>query len=200
MQNLPASSTSQNLTTDTLQHTIESLNATNKSLQIKFDLLRSLFDAMKVDFDSLRENFDAWNDNFESLQYLIDATNDKVDSTGVLIESTTDKVDASRPIVEPAKAKAEIQQVIVTVARESICLTFGQDDIPSRLADEMLLFLKSANISPEQFRQGLGASRSTIQRDMSILKKLGWITFHGSRNNGYFTLTEKGMEVLKKPV
>ena len=62
-------------------------------------------------------------------------------------------------------------------------------------------FFESVNESIETilerlqvYRQGkllqMGISRSTVQRDLSLLKRAGFIEFRGARKNGYYILTQ----------
>jgi predicted DNA-binding transcriptional regulator YafY len=60
--------------------------------------------------------------------------------------------------------------------------------IPSRLAEIVLALREKERLSVAEMRQITGASGNTLVRDIKILKLLGWLKFHGSRKNGYFTL------------
>jgi hypothetical protein len=48
---------------------------------------------------------------------------------------------------------------------------------------------RKKKLSVAQMRQITGTSRNTLARGIKVLKLLGWIEFHGSRKNGFFTLT-----------
>ncbi|HBF38699.1 MAG TPA: hypothetical protein DDW50_15450 [Firmicutes bacterium] len=83
----------------------------------------------------------------------------------------------------------ELSVLIQRSARESLRIYFSKPDIPSRMARIILTLKERKKLSVAEMRQITGVSRNSIGRDMKVLKLLGWLEFHGSRKNGYFTLT-----------
>ena len=78
--------------------------------------------------------------------------------------------------------------VIRKAAWESLKIYFDQPNIPVRMARIISALAEKKTLSVADMRQVTGASRNTLVRDLSIMKKLGWLEFHGSRKNGYFSL------------
>ena len=83
----------------------------------------------------------------------------------------------------------ELASLIRRSAKESLKIYYSQPNIPSRLAEIVLALREKKRLSVAEMRQITGAFRNTLVRDIKILKLLGWLEFHGSRKNGYFTLT-----------
>ena len=176
---------------DSLKQQNDSLRADVASLRVKFELLKPLVDAIKIDFDAINKKFDAWNNNFDALRVFVESSISLADASKRTVDALTDKTDATNE-------QADVQSLIADALARNFHIQYQQQNIPFRMADEIKLLKTSGNVTLGKFMTELKQSRSTVQRDLRILKKLGWISYHGSRNNGYFVLTEKGMGVLKQ--
>ncbi len=158
----------------------QSLTAEFESLTSEFESLKQLFDAssfkfesISSDFESTLLNFGATSDNFESSSSQNDATFVK---TGSLPDD-----GASSPIRELAS--------LIRRSAKELKIYFGQPNIPNRMAEILLALREKKKLSVAEMRQITGVSRNSLVRDIKVLKLLGWLEFHGSRKNGYFTLT-----------
>jgi transcriptional antiterminator len=83
----------------------------------------------------------------------------------------------------------ELAALIERAARESLKIYYSQPNIPSRMAEIVLVLRERKKLSLAQMQQFTGVSRNSLVRDIKVLKLLGWLEFYGSRKNGYFTLT-----------
>ena len=180
----------------------QSLAAEFESLTIEFESLKQLFGASSEQIDSTSENLDATLNNLESTLEKFDASSFQSESTSFDFESTSEQIDASSyqtestsEQIDASSSLRELASLIWRLAGEKK-IYFGQPSIPNRLAQILLAFGERKKLSVAAMRQITGASRNTLVRDIKVLKLLGWLKFHGSRKNGYFTLTDLVPEVI----
>lgn len=150
-------------------------------------------------FDALLSNFESTSAQFKSSSAKTDASPFKFESTSPGFESTSKNYGATSAQIEASSFLREVASLIWRLAKEKK-IYFGQPNIPNRLARIVLAFGERKKLSVLEMRRITGASRNTLVRDIKILKELGWLEFHGSRKNGYFTLTDLGSDVLIRKV
>ena len=146
------------------------------------------FDSLTSEFESLKRLFGASSEQIESTKEQFDASSSKSESTSPNFESTSEQIDAS-------SSPQELASLIWRLAEEKK-IYFGQPNIPNRLAQILLALGERKKLSVLEMRRITGASRNTLVRDIKIFKELGWLEFHGSRKNGYFTLTDLVPDVI----
>ena len=181
----------------------------SQSLAVEFESLTSEFESLKQKFDassekigSTSENFDATLNHVESLSEKIGALSSEFESTlektgasSYKTESTSPNFESTSEQIEASSSIRELASLIWRSAEEKK-VYFGQPSIPNRLAQILLALGEKKKLSVAEMRRITGASRNTVTRDLKILKLLGWLEFHGSRKNGYFTLTYLVPEVI----
>ena len=180
-----------------------------ESIISEFESLKQLFGVSSEQIESTSKQFDATSNNVESLSEKSGALSYKVESTSSDFESTSGKFDASSSKsestspnfestseqIEASSSVREVASFIWRSAKEKK-IYFGQPNIPDRLARILLAFGERKKLSVAEMRRITGASRNTLVRDIKIFKELGWLEFHGSRKNGYFTLTDLVPDVI----
>jgi hypothetical protein len=181
----------------------QSLSAEFESLTSEFESLKRLFDASSSDFGSTLAGFGVTSINNGSTLQNIGATSSDFESTsfnsGVTpadngspsenIGATSCNFESSSPNIGVSSAIRDLSKLIRQRAGECLKVYYSQPNIPNRMAEIVLAFGEHKRLSVAQMRQITGASRNTLGRDINTLKRLGWLEFHGSRKNGYFTLT-----------
>jgi chromosome segregation ATPase len=170
-----------------------------ESLPEKIGALSWKDESSAENFDALSSDFESTSTKFESLSKKIGASSSKLESTSSNFESTSENYGATSEQIEASSSLQEVTSLIWRLAKEKK-IYFGQSNIPNRLARIVLAFGERKELSVLEMRRITGASRNTLVRDIKILKELGWLEFHGSRKNGYFTLTDSGSDMLIRKV
>jgi hypothetical protein len=181
------------------------------------------FESTPQNFESTPRNFESTTQNFESTTHNIESTPHNIESTTPSFESILSKFvatsyqreslppnhlspspqnestapnhSASSPINGDTSPLREMVSLIRRSLWESFKINYPQPNIPNRMALILRTLQKSQKITVAQLGQITGASRNSLVRDISLLKRLGWIKFNGSRRNGYFTLTASFPEI-----
>lgn len=182
-----------------------------ESLTAEFESLTSEFESLKQQFDATSPGFESTSNKSESTSFIFGATlhnnesilhesvssspefgstSNKNESTSFDIESSSRKIDASSPGNDALMPAQELAALIERSVNESLKIYYALPNIPNRLAEIVLALHERKKLSVAQMRQITGVSRNSLVRDIQVLKRLGWIEFHGSRKNGYFTLTD----------
>ncbi len=166
------------------------------------------FESLYSDFESMKQIIGSTKDNFESTSFNDGATSGKNGSTSEnsgatseIIESTSNKIGAANTgsgSTNPGDGAASSEQLVEIITRSTAGLKiyFGQPSIPVRLARILLSISEKKSLSAAEMREITGASRNSVNRDMKILKELGWVRFNSSRKNGRFTLTDEGKKAI----
>ena len=185
------------------QHLLaQSLAVEFDSLTSEFESLKQLFGASSEQIESTKEQFDAssyktesTSFNFESTKEKNGVTSYKTESTSPNFESTSYQIESTSEQIDASSSPQELASLIWRLAEEKK-IYFGQPNIPNRLAQILLALGERKKLSVLEMRRITGASRNTLVRDIKIFKELGWLEFHGSRKNGYFTLTDLVPDVI----
>jgi hypothetical protein len=174
----------------------QSLSAEFESLTSEFESLKRLFDASSPDFGSTLAGFGVTSINNGSTSQNIGATSCDFESTSFNSGVTpadngppSENIGATSCNFESSSPIRDLSKLIRQRAGECLKVYYSQPNIPNRMAEIVLAFGEHKRLSVAQMRQITGASRNTLGRDINTLKRLGWLEFHGSRKNGYFTLT-----------
>ena len=141
------------------------------------------------EFESKSSIFESTLSNFGATLYNNGATSIKPESLSPNNESSSSNNGAISPINGATSPIRELAALIERSARESLKIDYSQPNIPSRMAEIVLALRERKRLSVTEMRQITGVSRNSLVRDIKVLKLLGWVEFHGSRKNGYFTLT-----------
>jgi len=72
------------------------------------------------------------------------------------------------------------------------------DAVKDRLKTELLEIIKNEGLSLPQLMKDLTVKRATAQRDMKILRNIGFIHFLGAPKTGKYMITKKLAQILKK--
>ncbi len=192
-----------------------SLAAEFESLTSEFESLKQLFGDSLHKFEATSSDVGATSGNFESTSEKFGATSSKFDVslekfgvtsldfgvTSFNNEATSENSGVTSQNFEsssensgatsPKAGSVTIGEMALLVQRSAgeLKIYFGQPNIPNRIAEILRALIKKNKLSVAEMRRITGASRNSLVRDIKILKLLGWIEFHGSRKNGYFTLT-----------
>ena len=65
------------------------------------------------------------------------------------------------------------------------------DAIKSRIKSELFLLVINKGITLQTIKDRFGIERATAQRDMKLLKKIGFVKFEGASKTGKYIATEK---------
>ena len=195
---------------DSFKTKIEFQQLLAKSLAAEFESLTSEFESLKRLLGALLPNFESTSNNNESTSLIDGATSDGNESTSENVGSTSPEFESTSSIFESTLSNfgatlynngaispingatspiRELAALIERSARESLKIDYSQPNIPSRMAEIVLALRERKRLSVTEMRQITGVSRNSLVRDIKVLKLLGWVEFHGSRKNGYFTLT-----------
>ncbi len=98
-------------------------------------------------------------------------------------------IQSASPLPSDGASIRKLSSLIRQSAKESLKIFYSKPDIPDRMAQIVLTLNEKKRLSVAEMRQITGVSRNSLGRDIKVLKLLGWLEFHGSRKNGYFTLT-----------
>jgi DNA-binding transcriptional ArsR family regulator len=178
------------------QHLLaQSLAVEFDSLTSEFESLKRLFGASSEQIESTKEQFDASSYKTESTSFNFESTKEKNGVTSYKTESTSYQIESTSEQIDASSSPQELASLIWRLAEEKK-IYFGQPNIPNRLAQILLALGERKKLSVLEMRRITGASRNTLVRDIKIFKELGWLEFHGSRKNGYFTLTDLVPDVI----
>ena len=72
------------------------------------------------------------------------------------------------------------------------------DAVKDRLKTELMEIIKNEGLSLPQLMKDLSVKRATAQRDMKILRDIGFIHFLGAPKTGKYMITKKLAQILKK--
>ena len=72
------------------------------------------------------------------------------------------------------------------------------DAVKNRLKTELLEIIKNEGLSLSQLIQNHTIRRATAQRDMKVLRDIGFISFVGATKTGKYMITEKLTHILNK--
>ncbi len=167
----------------------ESLSENFGATSSDFESSSENFGATSSDFESSSENFSATSSDFDSLSENFNATSSKFESSSYHNGTTSIKSKSTLPNDGAATSIQELALLIQRSAKASLKIYYSHPNIPSRMAAILLALKAKKKLSVAEMRQITGASRNSLVRDIKVLKLLGWLQFHGSRKNGYFTLT-----------
>ncbi len=98
-------------------------------------------------------------------------------------------IQSASPLPSDGASIRKLSSLIRQSAKESLKISYSKPNIPGRMAQIILTINEKKRLSVAEMRQITGVSRNSLGRDIKVLKLLGWLEFHGSRKNGYFTLT-----------
>lgn len=166
-----------------------------QALTVEFEALTSEFESLKQQFGVTSEQIESTSEKNGATSEQIESTSEKIGASSYKIESTSPDFDATSEQIEASSSIREVASLIWRLTGEKK-IYFGQPSIPNRLAQILLTLGEKRKLSVAEMRQVTDASRNTLVRDIKILKLMGWLEFHGSRKNGYFTLTDSGSDVL----
>ena len=113
-----------------------------------------------------------------------------------MIQAVDSTNDSSTGINESSLRINDITKKLIESSKSILNIDYYRFSVPSRMAKILNELTDKKKLSVSQMIQLTGASRVTITRELAIMKKLGWVKFNGSRNNGYFTLTEDGKKSI----
>ncbi len=68
------------------------------------------------------------------------------------------------------------------------------DAVKERLKLELVFIISNNGISLNELKKQFGIEKSTAQRDMKLLKTIGWVDFAGAPKTGKYKMTEKGSQ------
>ena len=166
-----------------------------QSLSVEFESLKQLFDASLLEIGSTSSDFGVASGNFESALEDNGATLDnfgvtseKIGVTSSGFDTSSEKVGVTSDNFESTSSVHELSALIRQSAGEFLKIHYSQPNIPGRMAEIVLALKEKERLSVAEMRQITGVSRNSLGRDLKVLKLLGWLEFHGSRKNGYFTL------------
>lgn len=71
------------------------------------------------------------------------------------------------------------------------------DAVKFRLIDEIKTIIQMGNIRLPDIIKSFGIERAQAQRDMKLLKEIGFVEFQGSPKTGGYYLTEKMKKIIK---
>ena len=92
--------------------------------------------------------------------------------------------------------KERLMKLIIAEAREKLKMSFYFDYIPGRTAELLLALHEKKKLTGAEMESAAGASRNSVMRSVSILKKLGLMKFHGRGHTGYYSLTDEGEKAM----
>jgi predicted HTH transcriptional regulator len=173
-------STSENI--GAISHNNESSSSDNGASSLESESTSPGFESTSSDNGATLYNNDATLIKSESSSHNNDTSSS---NNGALSPINGDKAP-SNGATSPAR---ELVSLIERSAREALKIYYSQPNIPSRMAEIVLALRERKKLSVTEMRQITGVSRNSLVRDIQVLKRLGWLEFHGSRKNGYFTLT-----------
>ena len=70
------------------------------------------------------------------------------------------------------------------------------DVVKRRLEEELSYLVNHKGLSISDLKANFGIERATAQRDMKLLRDLGWVTFVGSPKTGKYRLTQQGKQLF----
>lgn len=168
------------------------------AFQEKIALHQSLTQSLAAEFESITAEF-------ESLKYLLADSLTGIESLhpspSEFAAASLDKDSPSSNLgnkppepesstINKSISSGELVALTRRAAKEKLGIHYLRPDIPGRMAKIVLALKKQERITVAELRQITGVSRNTLVRDIKTLKLLGWLEFHGSRKNGYFTLSD----------
>ncbi len=154
----------------------------NESTSLNIGATSCNFESSSSNFGSSSSNFGSSSSGFGSSSSGFGSSSSNDGATFIKPEPPSQNDGASSPI-------RELSALIRRSARESLKIYYNQPNIPGRMAEIVLALKEKKRLSVAEMRQITGVSRNSLGRDIKVLKLLGWLEFHGSRKNGYFTLT-----------
>ncbi len=165
--------------------------------------LKTNIESSKLKYEQFKSNSESSMTNIES-SWLKDGQ--KKNNNELLMskcESSSSNFGSSGLIGEPKEFNPESTQITIETLnriRETVDAAFpGEfyyEYVPKRLVRILTLIREKGKYTAGGLGSSCGVSRQTIQRDVKMLRDAGWITFRGSKNNGYYMLTEKGTSLF----
>jgi hypothetical protein len=141
-------------------------------------------DSVQSENELLRVELDAAHRMIKALRFKIEAItieNDTLNSNNV----TSDRNAVT------SSSNADLLKRIEGAVQAANGGDFYYDRVPKRLILEMAAILEKGAVTVSDAAVLVNMSTLTVKRDLAILKKLEWIVFKGSRNNGAYHLTDK---------
>ena len=196
---------------DDLRMKVALQKSLSEAIAAEFDSLTREFEPLRQKFDVTTEKFESTSNNFEPISIKSDPTTPNFDSLLKKFEPTRNNFDSTSPKSDPATSNFDSTNskndslTDITAVAESIRksaaaqkIYFEQPNIPVRMARIVSGLREKKTLTVPEMMTLTDASRSSIIRHISILKKLGFIQFRGGRRNGSFLLTEKGARLLER--
>jgi hypothetical protein len=122
--------------------------------------------------------------------------NEKI--TGSKVKAVNDNVKVGNVILNIQDEKKREYKVLAELIKNNIKVTFSKKYIKKmmdRYADEMIYFMNHDKVSLNEICRAMGASVSTMIRDLAIFKRKGWIKYHGTAKFGFYRITDEGRKV-----
>lgn len=105
-----------------------------------------------------------------------------------------DSIKAENDIGAAAKSiRKEIKENMTATLRKKYA-----GKMMSRWTEELLYFMNNKKVKSEMLKSAMGISTATLMRDINLFRRKGWIVFNGVRKNGYYSITQKGIEFVNK--
>ena len=67
-----------------------------------------------------------------------------------------------------------------------------------RWVNELIYFSGHGRVKGAELMYAMGIRSATLMRDTTLFKNKGWIKYHGTKKNGYYKMTEEGMEFVNQ--
>ena len=98
---------------------------------------------------------------------------------------------------EPSREVKELRMRL----EENLNLTFRKrymKQMIKRWVNELIYFSGHNRVKGAELMYAMGIRPATLMRDTTLFKNKGWIKYHGTKKNGYYKMTEEGIEFVKK--
>lgn len=122
--------------------------------------------------------------------------NEKV--AGSKVKPANDNVKEGNVIENVQDEQKKEYKALADLIKNNIKVTFSKKYIMkmmNRYADEMIYFMNHDKVSLNEICRAMGASVSTMIRDLTIFKRKGWIKYHGTAKFGFYRITDEGRKV-----
>ncbi len=172
-------STEFGVTSDKFESLLEKIGVTSGN----FDVTSLNFGVTSIENESTSQKNGVTSSGFDSSSQKFDVTSEKSGVTSPDFGVSLQNDGASSPVKE--------MSALIRRSAGTLKIYFGLPNIPDRMAQIVLALKERKKLAVAEMMQLTGASKNSLGRDIRILKQLGWVEFHGSRKNGYFTLTGK---------
>lgn len=199
------------LLNEALQRNNEVLQKVYESLQAKYDLLQKEFEYLQQSNESVKSNNEAVKRNIEHVHL----NNEAVQQNNEVIHQRKEAVQQINGAEQLRNGVQSVENEVLNAGNASMnhiqevrkrvheFISAGlKDNIKQKhlfepITDMVMLFLEQEHRTGADIRNRMKLSRSTMNRYMQRLTKLGLISYSGSpRWEGRYGLTVKGRELI----